>query len=164
MQGRKLYPAVKVAGRVEAAYFCEEPPFAQRRKSTGARAKGVRYEKKVQAYLQSLDPLYLPSPWLRFLDESGWRWCQPDGIRIDAATGELLVVEVKYQHTQQAWEQMEKLYAPVLRFLFPGNGWRLRFLEVVKWYDCDTPCTPTPRLIEHPFQQQYERGLHIWRP
>ena len=152
------------AGGVTQAYYSGWPPFALRRRCTGRRAAGVRYEKAVQTHLRAQSHLYLDSPWLRFLDETGWHWCQPDGMHLDFAAGILTIVEVKYQHTPQAWEQMEELYSPVLRHLFPAFLWQIRYLEVVKWYDPAVVCRDAVRLVAAPFAQHYLRGVHIWKP
>lgn len=152
------------AGAVTAASFAKWPPFAIRGKCSGSRAAGIRYEKRVQAHLLALSPLYLDSPWLRYCDETGWHWCQPDGIHLDFNAGVLTIVEVKYQHTPDAWRQMEELYAPVLRVLFPPSLWQFRFLEVVKWYDPAVRCPNPVRMAATPFKHQHLRSVHIWKP
>jgi hypothetical protein len=67
------------------------------------------------------------------------RYCQPDGLLVLPARNILLIVEVKYSHTADAYWQLENLYVPVLRcFLGPANPWQIATCEVVKWFDPST--------------------------
>lgn len=153
----------RIANGVEQAYFARWPGFASRKRATGRRAQGIRYEKLVQAHLTEAEPCYLDSPWLRFLDADGWHWCQPDGIHFDFSRGIITIVEVKYQHTPDAWVQLLELYGPVLQCIFPASLWTFRYLEWVRWHDPAVRVAANPRLIAHPFGQNYERGVHIWK-
>jgi hypothetical protein len=143
------------------------PGFISKRRRTGKRAQGIRYEKKVHAYLGDLyGEHYFPSEWFYFLseDEPRPRWCQPDGLLILPKEGRIVIVEVKYQHTADAWWQLKHLYFPVIRKCF-GNDWKISLCEVVKWYD---PATVFPepvrmaREITVPGPSDF--GVHIWRP
>lgn len=157
----------KPAGVVLQAYHSPtEPPFLHRRRYSGSRARGVAYEKRAQKYLQQLFPeTYIPSPWLRFQGAEGaWRWCQPDGLIIDLPRGILTCVEVKYQHTSDAWWQVRHLYLPVLRLLYRPDLWELQVCEIVRWYD---PATLFPEAVELAFEPSRPSGkfkVHIWRP
>jgi len=152
------------AGQVVAAHFCT-PPSLTKRRLTGRRLQGVRYEKKAQEYLQErLGEGYVNSPWIRFLADGKWRWCQPDGILFKPREGRIVIVEVKYQHTSDAWWQLRHLYQPVLEAIFPRDLWRYEVCELVKWFD---PATPFPEktvfahevdMMSHGFK------VHIWRP
>lgn len=137
----------KPAGQVHRAYISQTPPpFIRKRTYTGRRAQGVRYEKRVQEHLQELFPhTYVPSPWIHFLADGRWRWCQPDGLIVDAERGRIIVVEVKYSHTPEAWWQVERLYLPVLRLCFEPRLWTFERCEVVKWFD---PAVQFPEEIE----------------
>lgn len=103
-------------------------------------------------------------PWLYFYDNGKPRWCQPDALLIDVETGKIVVIEVKYQHTPDAWWQLYHLYLPVLRVIFPQSMWSLSVCEVVKWYDpatwfpCHVAMTPDPAMV-----RLNEFGVHIWR-
>ena len=159
--------AFRPAGRVLAAAF-SSPPALRKRRYTGRRLEGVRYEKKVQEHLLAFyGERYLPSPWLRFFpagDGARWRWCQPDGLLFDFERGRITIVEVKYQHTSDAWWQVKQLYLPVLQAMFPEKLWSFDFCEVVKWYD---PAAPFPEKVvlalevcmRHPSFK-----VHIYRP
>lgn len=111
------------------------PSFARKGSRTGAKGAGLRYEAKVQrTLLTDYFSEYLPSPWLRFVDDHGMRWCQPDGLIIDMKLGRVTIVEVKTSHTGEAWWKLHRLYLPVVRKLL-GPDFEYRCLEVVRYYD-----------------------------
>lgn len=157
-------PTFKPAGAVLAASF-SSPPALRRRRYSGARAQGVRFEKKVQEYLLARFPeSYLPSPWLRFFSGGKWRWCQPDGLLFDLGRGIITIVEVKYQHTSDAWWQTKMLYAPVLREIFPAHLWTFEFCELVKWFDPATSFPERVVLANEVSMPSKSYKVHIWRP
>jgi hypothetical protein len=111
--------------------------------------------------------LYLDGPWLYFQEEGDRppRWCQPDGLIIDVQTGRLTIVEVKYQHTGDAWWQLTQLYRPVLEKLFPKRLWAMQVVEVVKWYDASVLFPERVALLEIPNEPLRSGfGVHIWKP
>jgi hypothetical protein len=154
----------KPAGRVLGAEL-SQPPRLRKRRYTGARLKGVQYEKKVQEHLgEFYGERYIPSPWLRFFTGGAWRWCQPDGLLFDPVLGKLCIVEVKYQHTADAWWQVRHLYQPVLELIFPKSLWKYEACEVVRWYD---PATlfPEPTVLAHEVGMAHPSfKVHIWHP
>lgn len=156
------------AGNVVFAELAgKNPPFIRQRRYSGRRAEGVRYERKVQKMLLEAFPeTYVPSPWLRFRSEDSEkaRWCQPDGLIINFETGIINIVEVKYSHTSDAWWQTRKLYAPVLRAIFPAALWCFQFCEIVKWYD---PAIAFPEAVElaaEPDKRSDRFKVHIYKP
>lgn len=154
------------AGEVyEAEVSQVPPPFVRQTRRTGRRGAGIRYEKSVQEYLLNrYGQAYIPSPWLRFRSDNGWRWCQPDGLILQPAEARIIVVEVKYQHTSDAWWQVERLYKPVLRKLF-NDEWKFDACEVVKWYDGTVPYPCRVMLCEDVSRVPPEAfGVHIYRP
>ena len=165
-----LFPLVpapqgfKPAGHVLSANF-SSPPALRKKRYTGRRLEGVRYERKVQAHLEDFyGEKYVASPWLRFFSGGVWRWCQPDGILLDLVRGVITIVEVKYQHTADAWWQVRYLYEPVLRTMFPDSLWTFEVCEVVKWYD---PATPFPEktVLSHEVGMPHSSfKVHIYRP
>ena len=162
----RFTPAENVAW---AKWAKAAPPFAaKRQRRTGRRAQGVRYERKVHEYLSVVFPdSYVSSPWIYFMEREGSRarWCQPDGLIIDLEQGLITIVEVKYQHTSDAWWQLEMLYKPVLRAMFPKSLWNIQLVEVVKWYDASTLFPVRCALLESPDEVlKAEVGVHIWKP
>jgi len=133
----------------------------------GRRAQGIRYEKKVHEHFEAIyGEHYVPSLWLQFgSDGSPMRYCQPDALLIDIERGIITVIEVKYQHTSDAWYQVNQLYLPVLRRMFPSDLWEFKRCEVVKWYD---PATRFPEEVS--LARDIEAigtgkfGVHIWKP
>ncbi len=126
----------------------------------------MRYEQKVHEHFLELFPSkYLPSPWVRFtnVEDTNARWCQPDGLIIDIEAGLISIVEMKYQHTSDAWWQLEKLYKPVLAVIFPKQLWRLQCVEVVKWFDPATDFPVPIRMAESPIGVG-DFSVHIWKP
>ena len=159
--------AFRPAGRVLAANF-SQPPAIRKRRYTGRRLEGIRYEKKVQAHLAAFyGEQYLASPWLRFFpagEGARWRWCQPDGLLFNFARGRITIVEVKYQHTSDAWWQVKHLYLPVLQVMFPEKLWTFDFCEVVKWYDPATPFPEKVVLAQEVCMKHPSFKVHIYRP
>jgi hypothetical protein len=125
-------------------FFSDPPAFVQERpRRRGARARGIAYERKVQKFLCETRFNYLPSVWISWIDdESRVKWAQPDGLLIDPWKQRLWILEVKYQHTETAWKQME-LYRRLLESTLQGV-YDIRTCEIVKWYD---PATVTPVTI-----------------
>lgn len=156
---RRFAPAGEI---IHAAFANEAPAFAKKGRLRGARALGIRYERKVQKHLLDAFPdYYIPSPWLSFVDGRGnHRICQPDGFFLDIPNGMISVVEVKYQHTTDAWWQLWKLYIPVLRFIFPT--FEFRGVEIVRWYD-PSVAFPQAALIHDLMRLPYapQTGVHI---
>lgn len=142
------------------------PQFAAKKvKLTGSRALGVKYEQRVHAELIRLYPrFYVNNPWFRFYDNYGLRWCQPDGLLIDAGQGLVTIVEVKYRHVGAAWWKLQKLYLPVARSIF-GDNWTYRCVEIVRWYEPDE-LFPNSKLTPqvHLAPALPSTGVHIWNP
>ena len=157
------------SGSVESAHFTTAtPPFLRTYKRRGRKADGIRYEKRVHQYLErKFGWMYLASPWLRFLSsgETKWRWCQPDGLIIDPLGGRITLVEVKFQHTSDAWWQTRELYLPVLKAIMPTTLWTYSVVEVTRWYD---PAVRVPDKVvlteDLSHLKEREFGVHIWRP
>lgn len=104
---------------------------------------------------------YRASPWMRFTDQTGQHWCQPDGLL--EVGGRLTIIEFKYQHTVDAWQQLRLLYEPVVAVLHPGAA--ISVLEIVKWYDCAVAFPEPVRLVADVSSHQgRDFGVHIWKP
>lgn len=155
---------LKIPGHIKAAYITKMPQYAVRHKYRGKRLKGVQYEYAAQDYLAGLSLNYVPGFWLRFLDDDGWKYCQPDGLHFDFDRGVITIVEIKLKHTADAWWQTKLLYYRVLSLVFPEPLWRYEFVEVVQWYDCATPFPEELRLVPAPFMHSDKFKVHIWTP
>lgn len=137
-------------------------------KRRGRRRAGERYELKVQSELSlQYDWNYVPSPWFYFLEAGGDRprWCQPDGLLIQPLHATITIVEVKLQHTSDAWWQIKQLYLPVVAAAFPPDLWTYNFCEVVKWHDPAVSFPEPYRLVPDVLALgEGQFGCHILNP
>jgi hypothetical protein len=118
----------------------------------------------VHEHLLSSSEAYFPGQWFRFCADERVRWCQPDGLHLDPRRGILTILEVKYQHTPDAWFQLRELYAPVVSRAF-GPEWDVALVEVVKWYDPATQFPEKVIMCPDPLSAPTGRiGVHIWSP
>src|SRR5882672_12114884 len=115
------------------AKFSEiKPKFTETPSSSFTRAQkeGLRYEKKAHEYLKGLvsseiirELKLILSPWIMFttnFDPKGRiRFCQPDAIVLSKDERRIILFEIKYQHTNEAFKQLRLLYEPVLKFMYP---------------------------------------------
>lgn len=156
-------------GVTQARWLTQQPPFIRRGRARGRFAVGVRYEREVQEHLSdvvlgNVEIEYKAGPWIEFQDKSGRRWCQPDALLISHQRKLCTIAEVKYQHTADAWFQLEQLYRPVVQVLLPG--YLLGMLEIVHWHDPQV-CFPQPYdMTDDPFTIRHSNriSVHIWNP
>lgn len=146
-----------------------QPEFVKRKATRGAKAVGVRYEKKVAEYVQGLaervpEGAALFGPWLEFYSDGRRRYCQPDIVFLDPANAQGICIEVKYRHCAEAWFQLWRLYVPVLEKLYPRVSWGC--CEIVKWFDPETAWPEAPSFTETPLAipRRDLTAIHIWNP
>lgn len=154
------------AGLVAKAWMAD-PPALRKKRYTGSRLLGVKYEAKVQEDLLARhEGDYIANPWLCFQNEGSpaLRWCQPDGLLFNWREGHLTLVEIKYQHTALAWWQLRHLYFPVLLKVFPQKLWEYSFCEITKWYDPQILFPVEVSLARDPAARCAEFKVHIWKP
>ena len=122
------------------AELLQKLPFLRNKvRVRGAKAEGIRYERKAQAYLEELfGEYYLPSPWIAYYEDGLERYCQPDGLIFNFLEGRITIIEIKLKHTADAYVQIKSKYAPRIREMFPSHLWKLSACEVVRWYDPHT--------------------------
>ncbi|TFH47979.1 MAG: hypothetical protein E4H01_07220 [Lysobacterales bacterium] len=107
---------------------------------------------------------YVSGPWFEFVDRTGGRWCQADGLIVWQELKHIRIVEIKYQHTERAWWQLKQLYDPVVRRAFPE--YEVTLLEVVHWHD---PAVAFPEAYDlvsdcGAHLTMNKIGTHIWNP
>lgn len=140
------------------------PAFAQPRKLNRAQARGITYERRVVKELQrAIASGELPEgiellagPWINFTDENGPGICQPDAILITASS--VLILEAKLKQSPRALLQLQGLYSPLVKLLWPRTTHLL--LEVFKY----PKCGKTPRWVDSPanFLASPREGVHYW--
>lgn len=160
------HSSFKPARDVRWAYPSQTPPpfINLNRKRSGRKAQGIRYERKVHDWLRDRYSIYFDSQWFRFFAGAALRWCQCDGLIIDPHSGRITIVEVKYQHTFDAWYQLFELYLPVVQVAF-GPMWTVSCCEVVKWYDSAVAGDPRPTLVASPdLARPGQFAVHILTP
>lgn len=122
----------RAAKGVSAARIVVEPQFAQTNGVVhGAKGKGLRYEARVKDYLDTIvkEPwAALPGPWFEFVDRSGFRYAQADWIAFNFQRGLVCIAEIKLSRVPEAWWQLNKLYKPIVRSIFPD--WDIACLEI----------------------------------
>lgn len=129
------------------AAFIDTPAFSTNQKHRGARRAGITFEKRVGEFLNGLfGNQVVSNSWISYFDESnGDRICSPDHLIIDVKAGVVTVVECKLSHTANAWYQLNDVYAPVIKFLFPGFD--VRLIEICKNYERSISYPQVPRIV-----------------
>jgi uncharacterized protein YqfB (UPF0267 family) len=121
-------------------FFCPPPEFATNssgQDDTAAKAAGRRYEKKALAYLREWARLSRYSPvagrWLRYRDHAGvWRFCEIDFAALSDLDDNLVLVEIKRNHTRKAFPQL-RLYKTILQEIYPQRV--ISCIELCEFFD-----------------------------
>ena len=115
----------------------------------GAKAQGLRYERALAANL----PSATHGQWFEFCDVNGHGFCQVDLL---LPRGEVLVVlEVKYTWTWEAYRQLEELYLPVVEMALGGA---VIGLQVCKRLVPEARSVTICASLEEAIQEAGERG------
>lgn len=118
-------------------------PAPRNRGHTQAQKMGLRYEQKVHDVLSAIyETRFTPSPCILFEEGTRLRRAIPDGVLVLGDC--VVVVEVKYTHTEDAWWQLKRLYEPLLSAIYGER--LLRCVEVCRSYD-PTTSFPSHRLV-----------------
>lgn len=131
---------------IKHANFCPTPSWFTPTKHRGRRRLGVKYEKFVQSFLTSTyDSAHTANPWITYQLHGDWRthFAQPDSL-IRRDDGSITIVEIKHNHTPDAFFQLFNLYEPLINFILPANP--TTCIEVCKWYDPSVVCPSPPAL------------------
>lgn len=173
LRNRRTYQNSLVNSTVTWAQFAPEPSFLSSTaiKVTGAKRQGINYERRAQEYIEAVVPWkelepqtkYLKSPWLCYKTKSSGEqllYCQPDGLIIQLEQKRCTIVEIKLQHTSEAFYQIKKLYQPVLEKVYPDFVFSA--LEIVKWLDPHTKFPVPFKLAEDIVYHDVKFGVHIY--
>lgn len=99
----------RIARGVYQASRCQRPACIPVGRPRGAKAAGLRYERALAAALPQAEH----GAWFEYRDANGPGYCQPDLLlHLPSIT---VVLEIKYTWTDKAYDQIEKLYLPVLQ-------------------------------------------------
>lgn len=157
---------------IEVNAYGETPSFVRAHRARGRKGMGLRYERKVhEAFASAFGPAYLPSVWFsyrRLSSPKTTNFAQPDAFLLDLSRGLCTIIEVKYNHTADAYFQLNDKYLPLLDKFFHAKEkalWSFALCEVVYWYDkfVDFPCRVALRDDIRKVRPG-EFGVHIWRP
>lgn len=107
---RRKTDAYRSAEAVRWASLIERPNCIPMSKHRGAKAAGLRYER---AFAKQF-PQSLHGQWFEYEDKHGLAYCQPDLI-VSLLPICLIVFEVKYTLTDEAFHQLNHLYLPVVQ-------------------------------------------------
>lgn len=124
-----------IVGLREAALTAHNP--WPKRRARGSRSKGLAYERKVQRALRRSFPRAFCGQWIVFEDANGRGYAQPDAYALRHA--DILLLEAKLSYRESAWEQMRRLYVPLLEFIYARP---VTCVLVTKY----SPATPEPRI------------------
>jgi len=101
----------------------EEPQFAKTHGNVkGAKRRGLLYQQHVVERLEDWckdEWVPIAGPWFEFVDFSGHRYAQADWLGFNYAKGLICLAEVKLTRVPDAWWQLNRLYAPLVKKLFP---------------------------------------------
>lgn len=164
---KRYRPAVNVKW---AKILPGQPAFIKRKRASAKYRAGIKYEREVHDHLSLLALAkpwlkYVESPWIEFEDDSGRRWCQADALLVDDKQKAVVIAEVKYQHTADAWWQLVHLYRPVVAVLYPTHR-PICLLEIVHYYDPQVQWPERFDLTNSPFVIPHANrvAVHIFNP
>lgn len=130
-------------GEIRSAWRSPIAPFSSPRPRNFAKRQGLLYQRRIEAWARGLGLGDVEAgPWFAYLDDSSIRhYCQPDLLIHNGR--KLFVVETKFRWTTDAWWQLQKIYVPVLRLVFPNSS--LYSVCVCKSFD---PAIVAPERVE----------------
>ena len=88
-------------------------------------AQGRTFEKSVYNYIKAqkekgyINATILYGIWIQYVDSNGLGYAQPDIVLAETGTNRLFIIECKRTQTDEAILQLEGLYKPLIRELFP---------------------------------------------
>lgn len=128
-----------------------QSPWPPTRTKGQAFRRGIKYEAKVHRQLSEVHGLqYIPQQWWQYTLAGDHRdhYCQTDGLLILSARKVIVLCEVKYSHTPEAYWQVENVYVPLLTRYLRNTDYKIAAVEVCKWFDPNTPFPVRPTLCE----------------
>jgi hypothetical protein len=142
MASKKKY---KVKRKVQHAWFDVPPPYSGTAHLRGDKRAGITFETTVGKELLDRGFPIVSDTWIKYKIYSGVKLCSPDHILIDVRKGIVTVIECKLSHTATAWFQLNHVYMPVLKKLFPG--FTVRGVEICKNFSNTTRYPKEVKLV-----------------
>jgi hypothetical protein len=131
----------------------------------GVKRLGLQYERRVQDVLSAIyGDAFVPSPAIRYVipakRSAPWRGVAiPDGIlRLGPR---VLIVEIKFAHTERVWGQLMERYLPLVRALEPQRC--PLPVEICRTYDPDVTLPGSHTLLESLHQKWTGLGVIRWK-
>lgn len=111
---------------------------------------GLRFEAEAISSLDAQLECFTPHPVFKYKvhENSTVFSAIPDGLALHPSRQELTIIEIKLRHSIDAWAQLFNLYVPVVSLAFPG--WKIKVLEICKWYDPDVKLPIKPFMVTSP--------------
>lgn len=106
--------AIRSAEEASAAWLLGGGPFGKASSGrTAAQKAGLRYERGVKGRLELLFDNFHSGPWYAYRLRNEVRYCQPDGLVF--LPDLTIIFEIKHSFVPEALDQLQRLYAPVIR-------------------------------------------------
>jgi hypothetical protein len=105
--------ASRIIAGLSYAACCLRPANIPKSRPRGARAAGLRYEKALAAAV----PGAIAGQWFEFFDANGPGHCQTDLLIVGKRR--VVVIEAKLSDVEGGRRQIESLYIPVVRAVWP---------------------------------------------
>lgn len=142
------------------ARFAMPPAFTKGCKLRGSKRAGITYETRVgDALYEKFGDMVWGNIWIGYSDlVYGERVCSPDFVIVDVVKGIITIVECKLSHTADAWRQINDVYFPVVRNLFPG--FEVRGIEVCKNFEMSRDYPVRPNIVTN-WNQWFEGGDNV---
>ena len=140
----------RIPGELRSGRFIKRPSFIRKiNRTKGSKRAGELFEEKVHVELRKkFRDRYVSGAWIEYDgDLCGIKVCQPDGIIFDFERGIITVVECKLSFTADAWYQLNELYIPVLRVMFPEDLWQIRGVQIYKFAAGGVKYPEYPRVV-----------------
>lgn len=103
----------------KAVEFCEKPVWIGKAPTTGAKGRGLAYERKVKKLLlEQFEDSFevLLGPWARSGNISHWEYRQFDAILV--GNKRVFLIEIKLSHKSEAFSKLHEVYLPLVQKLY----------------------------------------------
>lgn len=127
-------------------------PFPGPRKLTGSKAQGIAFQNKFGRYLagqvdaKRLQGKVYQDLWLMFEDKNGTGYAQPDIFILEEKR--IVIFECKLSQNSQAWVQLDRLYKPLLEFLFKRPAIGIQVFQRMRHEEPNRPRISVHRELE----------------